>query len=254
MRGRNRMVQLLKLDDYGRGRVKDALAGLFRTILSNLEVTPMEWERRVNKYLDKELQEEVHTGSSRSTLKGNITKEFSKDEIAWKVFCKTFMVLGMERVAFEIELQRFNQVSIHVCDNIVRNKDAGFLLAEIFNNIRLDLEIGPEKWLMLMDTFLKAPELGLPDRGGERSAVKSRVEKELHTETMTWKMFLRGLRFLGVHEMSLKVICFRDGEESSHRIKIRNVCNRVCFQRRYKEVEQQRLERFEKLRQPIVKS
>jgi len=254
MRGRNRMVQLLKLEDYGRGRVRDALAGLFRTVLSDLEVTAMEWERKVNKYLNQVLKEDANKGSSRSTLKGNITKEFSKDEIAWKVFCKTFMVLGFERVAFEIELKRFDTVSLHSCEDIVRNKDAGILLAKIFKGIQLDLGVGPDKWMLLMDAFLKAPDLDLPDRGGERSAVKSRVEKELHTPTMTWKMFLRGMRFLGVHEMALKVICFRDGEETSHRIKISNVCNRVCFQRRYEEVVRLRQERFEKLRQPIVKS
>tara|TARA_B100001057_G_scaffold463613_1_gene517991 strand:+ start:206807 stop:207586 length:780 start_codon:yes stop_codon:yes gene_type:complete len=252
-RGKNSMVQLLKLSDYGRGRVKDALAGLFRTVLADLEVTPMEWERRVNKYLDT-VEKENQSGSSRSTLKGNITKEFSKDEIAWKVFCKTFLVLGMDRVVLEIELKRLDEVSIHSYDGINRNKDAGEILALIFKRIRLDLGIGPDNWILLMDTFLKAPELGLPDRGGERSAVKSKVEKDLGTDTMTWKMFLRGMRFLGVHEMALKVICFRDGEETSHRILIRNVCNRVSFRKRFEEVVKQRKERLEKLRQPIVKS
>tara|TARA_B100000767_G_scaffold100586_1_gene96529 strand:- start:258 stop:1004 length:747 start_codon:yes stop_codon:yes gene_type:complete len=248
------MVQLLKLEDYGRGRVKDALAGLFRIVLYDLEVTVMEWERMVNTYLDKVLQEDSQQGSSRSTLKGNITKEFSRDEIAWKIFCKAFMVLGFERVAFEIELKRFNTVTLHSCENIVLNKDAGLLLAKIFNDLQLDLGVGPDKWMLLMDTFLKAPDLDLPDRGGERSSVRSRVEKELHTPTMTWKMFLRGMKFLGVHEMALNVICFRDGEETSHRINISNVCNRVCFQRRHDEVVELRQARFKKLRQPIVKS
>lgn len=252
MRGRNRMVQLLKQDDYGRGRVKDALAGLFRTILANLEVSCMEWERGVNRYLNSVLTDQVQTGSSRSTLKGNITKEFSKDEIAWKVFCKTFMVLGIDRVVFEIELSRFNTITLHAYDGINRNRDAGEVLAKIFNHIKLNLGIGPDKWIILMDTFLKTPELGLPDRGGERSAVKSRVEKELTTETMTWKMFLRGMRFMGVHEMTLKVICFRDDEETQHRIKISNVCNKVCFQRRFDTVTKQRMERLEKMRLPIL--
>lgn len=253
VRGKNSMVQLLKLGDYGRGRVKDALAGLFRTVLADLEVTPMEWERRVNKYLDV-VEKENQSGSSRSTLKGNITKELSKDEIAWKVFCKTFMVLGMDRVVFEIELKRLDEVSIHSYDGINRNKDAGIILAKIFKRIQLNLGIGPDKWMVLMDAFLKSPDLGLPDKGGERSAVKSRVEKELNTPTMTWKMFLRGMRFMGVHEMALKVICFRDGEETSHRILISNVCNRVSFKRRFDEVVKQRQERYEKLRLPIAKS
>merc|ERR1712093_71309 len=122
---------------------------------------------------------------------------------------------GMDRVVLEIELKRLDEVSIHSYDGINRNKDAGEILALIFKRIRLDLGIGPDNWILLMDTFLKAPELGLPDRGGERSAVKSKVEKDLGTDTMTWKMFLRGMRFLGVHEMALKVICFRDGTSST---------------------------------------
>jgi hypothetical protein len=254
MRGRNRMVQLLKQDDYGRGRVKDALAGLFRTILADLEVTAMEWERGVSRYLNTVQEDSTQTGSSRSTLKGNITKEMSKDEIAWKVFCKTFMVLGIERVVFEIELHRFKTITIHAYDGINRNKDTGEILALIFNRIQLDLGIGPDKWIVLMDTFLKTPELGLPDRGGERSAVKSRVEKELKTETMTWKMFLRGMRFMGVHVMALRVICFRGDEETQHRIKIKNVCNQECFQRRFDTVTRQRKERLERLRLPILES
>lgn len=254
MRGRNRMVQLLKQEDYGRGRVKDALAGLFRTILSDLEVTAMEWERGVNRYLDSITANSKGTGSSRSTLKGNITKECSKDEIAWKVFCKTFMILGIERTLFEIELKHFDNVTLHSYDGINRNKEAGVILAKIFKNIQNDLGIGPNKWIVHMDAFLKNPELGLPDRGGERSAIKSRVEKELNTSTMTWKMFLRGMRFLGVHEMALKVTCFRNNEETTHRIKISNVCNRVCFQQRYNEVLELRKERLEKLRLPFVES
>lgn len=254
MRGRNRMVQLLKSDDYGRSRVKDALAGLFRTVLSDLEVTAMEWERRVNLYLNNTLKDQAERVSSVSTLRGNINKELSKDEIAWKVFCKSFVVLGMDRVVFEIELHRFNEVSIHAYDGINRDMDAGVILANIFKRIRLDLGIGPHKWLQLMDTFLKSPMLGLPDRGGERSSVKSKVEKDLTTPTMTWLMFLRGIRFLGVHEMTLKVICFRDGEESTHKLRIRNVVDGADFQKRYEQVRLEREERLKSIQTPIVNS
>lgn len=254
MRGRNRMVQLLKSDDYGRSKVRDALAGLFRTILAELDVSSMEWERRVNLYLNDVLKDQVQKGSSKSTLKGNINKELAKEEMGWKVFCKSLVVLGVERAVFEIELHRFNEVSIHSYDGINRNVDAGIILANIFKRIRLDLGIGPHKWLLLMDTFLKSPELGLPDRGGERSAVKSRVEKELTTPSMTWKMFQRGMRFLGVHEMTLRVICFRGGEESTHRLRIRNVSNGADFQKRYEQVSLEREERLKRIQTPIVNS
>jgi len=251
MRGVNRMVQLLRSPDYGVTKATTPLARLLRTILRDLNVTDMEWERLVGKYLDDIMTTGEPIVSTRSTLKGNICKELSRPEMDWKVFCKSLCIINCDRVSMEIELRHLDMVFITAFDKINQTANSGRKLATIFKQLRLALKIGPREWLRLMNVYLNSPLLSIPKRGAERSAVKSKVDKELRTDSMTWKMFMRGMRFLGMHEMGITLTIHRDSKVTKHSLRITNIVDSACFQQRY--TDQCKLEEEQRLKLVDVK-
>lgn len=239
MAGKMRMAKLLTTDGYSVTKTTDVLARIWRSILRDLQVTPVEWERRIKAYLDTANDGKRLTGSKRSNTKGNLNSGLAADKLSWKVFCTGLRVLGSTQTTMELELSRLGRVTVHKFEGLAREQDDGVKLARIFKQIQYDLGIGPELWIVHMNAYLKTPSLGLPPKGGERSTEKGNIEARLTSDSMTMNIFFRGLTFFGVDELRIRFILGRDGENTVHHLRVTDFSDPVCFRRRFIEASKE---------------
>lgn len=74
--------------------------------------------------------------------------------------------------------------------------EASGVLAKLWRLILADRKISPLTWNELMKRYLNDPRNGIPADVRERSSARGNLHKELKRPRMTWKVFLKGLRFL----------------------------------------------------------
>lgn len=71
------------------------------------------------------------------------------------------------------------------------------VLSRLFRQILADLNINHSVWNKLMIRYLDDPRHGIPKAGRDRSSARGNLNKELRRPTFTWRIFQKGLRFLG---------------------------------------------------------
>lgn len=74
--------------------------------------------------------------------------------------------------------------------------EASGVLAKLWRLILAERNITPLAWNELMKRYLNDPRNGIPADVRERSSARGNLHKELKRPRMTWKVFLKGLRFL----------------------------------------------------------
>jgi hypothetical protein len=129
--------QALKPRSFGVGvpsGITGVLAKMFRNIVHELGVGPSQWDHFMDQYLNKELKiledrrrerlirqggvetrEQIDTNRrDRTSLRGNLNKEFKRKIMTWKVFCKGMRFLQFEGFEFKIIGKRKNgTISTH---------------------------------------------------------------------------------------------------------------------------------------------
>lgn len=121
------------------------------------------------------------------------------------------------------EKQTTKPVPDFLSDPIRGIMEAEDILAKLFRIICLDLNIGPEMWLVLLERYLDKPENGVGKSVSARSTEKSNLKRALESNTMTMKVFQKALRFLGDFESTFTVT-LKDpvtGEQTEHNIILR---------------------------------
>lgn len=78
-------------------------------------------------------------------------------------------------------------------------------LSRLFREILKDINIQPMAWSSLMERFLDDPRNRIPRNGKDRSSARGNMNKELCRPTMTWKVFRKGLQFLGATSVRFEV-------------------------------------------------
>lgn len=93
---------------------KNPLARLYRQILSDLNVSSMAMNNMMAKYLADPRNRIPNDPKRRSSERGNLMKELSKNSITWKVFEKGIRLLGPEEMTFEVHLKwNAKRITIH---------------------------------------------------------------------------------------------------------------------------------------------
>jgi hypothetical protein len=84
------------------GSTDSILASLFRTILMELNVTPIRFERLLERYItNARLPNNIKEASSQ---RGNLKKELLKSSMSWKVFVKGMVFLNVRKFDISIKL------------------------------------------------------------------------------------------------------------------------------------------------------
>lgn len=79
------------------------------------------------------------------------------------------------------------------------------ILASLFRKILTELNINTTRFNSIMEQHLISKQAAIPQNTKERSSARGNLKKELLKETMTWKVFCRGLRFLHVPKITLTI-------------------------------------------------
>lgn len=80
------------------------------------------------------------------------------------------------------------------------NGPAG-MLSSLFRMVMQRLLVGPEKWGYLMRRYVQDPRNGVPDNEADRGSTRGNLSTALSNDYMTWKVFIRGLKFLRIQNM-----------------------------------------------------
>lgn len=112
MRGKDRIQDLLTRPDRGVGStsgITGVLAGLFRQMLSDLNITPMRWRHLMDEYVQIEsVHHNKDNRRDRTSIRGNLNKEFIRTRMTWKVFCRAMMLLKLRRFGIIIVAEHEN--------------------------------------------------------------------------------------------------------------------------------------------------
>ncbi len=91
------------------------------------------------------------------------------------------------------------------------------VLSGLFRQILYDVNINPFAWHRLMERFMNNPRHMLAARGRSRSSLRGNMRKALLNTTMSWKMFERGIYFLGPVEATFTTtLKWGDGRVTVH--------------------------------------
>lgn len=69
-------------------------------------------------------------------------------------------------------------------------------LSTLFEDILDQEEVGPIKWAELMNKYLQNPRNRIPRDSRKQSSARGNLNKELSKGNMTWRNFVKGIRFL----------------------------------------------------------
>jgi hypothetical protein len=91
-----------------------------------------------------------------------------------------------------------------------RTSGSSGVLSSLFRNIMQKLEVGPEKWGYLMRLYVQDPHNGVPDNDADRGSTRGNLSTALSNDYMTWKVFMRGLRFLRIRHVKIVLELYTD--------------------------------------------
>ncbi len=81
--------------------------------------------------------------------------------------------------------------------------DAQDLLAYLFRMILFDLDIRSNRWEVLIDRMLADPRNPAPKNSRDRSSQKGNLNKAFRGNRMTFKTFIKGLKFLEARKLKI---------------------------------------------------
>lgn len=96
------------------------------------------------------------------------------------------------------------------------------VLTRLWRTILLELNIGNERFNGLMSTYLRDPNNGIKDDPNARANNRGNLVKELGGDRMTFQVFEKGLRVLGVKQFKLIIQIQRKDTFTEHEIHVVN--------------------------------
>ena len=85
---------------------------------------------------------------------------------------------------------------------------AGGILARNFRQLLRDMQVNEEKWDKLMAKYVDFELKGVPEgaaRDAQAASIRGNLTKEFAQPQMTWKVYVKALRFLGFHTIDFGV-------------------------------------------------
>ena len=206
----------------GSTSVDAILAQLFRIILFDLRVNSERFNYYMLRYLSDSQNGIPQNIKERAWVRGNIRMELLKEKMSWKVFYKGLRFLGIKQFTLELLLEhpghRITHHSLKDIDLSVE-RDPGTLLAQLYRVILDELGINSAAFTVLMTRYVaNLPRLKTAAIVS-KPTVRNNLRKEVLQSSITWKVFCKGLWFLNVSKVTLKVNLETENlEQTSHQM------------------------------------
>ena len=200
------------------------LANLYRKMLVELDVGPGRFSDFLREYVIDPRNGIAQTPKDLTTARGNLMKELSRSGMTFKVFLKGLRFLQVRRLDFCVMCYDYaGGTSIHktLIDLGGREDHRAVapngVLADLFRQMLVDLDIGPGRFSDLLRDYVTDPRNAIPQTPKDLTTARGNLTKELSRAGMTFKVFLKGLRFLQVMKVDVSVRChYYSGRVSIH--------------------------------------
>lgn len=94
---------------------------------------------------------------------------------------------------------------------------AGGVLSRLWRIQLKELGINIQRWNDLMYKFVNDPRNDYPANKRDQQSARGNLTKEFSRPRMTWKVYMKAQRFLGVKDLTIAIECnFIDGRRSLH--------------------------------------
>lgn len=122
------MDQLLKQPDKGAKKTagtNGVLSRLWRTLLCLHEIEEKKWSRILDNYVSDPKNNIPNTKKDRISARGNITREFAKPQMTWKVFIKALRFLGVAKIEIVLNITHVNGKQVTIKEPIQLARSLG---------------------------------------------------------------------------------------------------------------------------------
>ena len=141
MQEKESVKSLLENPDKRIGYARNTLAMVWRDILAKQNMTLSGWDMSMENYLRNPRNGIMQDSKSKSSARGNLNKELTRDVMSWRVFEKGLRFLGPVRVRMRIELEWQNGtseqhvVTIDTNSPLIENGDDEEIIEEPIANV-----------------------------------------------------------------------------------------------------------------------
>lgn len=111
-------------------------------------------------------------------------------------------------------------------NDILGKEDKGLteargVLTHIFRKILMERGVNSYVWDRYMRSYLQNPLNQVPQNSKDRSSARGNLNKELRRDKMSWKVFVKALRFLGPMRIKFEVhLLWGNGETTVHSVEL----------------------------------
>lgn len=81
----------------------------------------------------------------------------------------------------------------------------GGILARLWRQILDDLNVSPNRFEILLSDFINSAKRGVPEHRISRHFTRGNLRRELEQPTMTFKVFIKGMKFLKIVRIRIAV-------------------------------------------------
>lgn len=114
---KNKLTRILTAPDKDIKKTHGAngvLSRLFRQMLLDLNIGPSRFGSLLQEYILDPRNGVPNNKKDQTSMRGNLTKEFSRPQMTWKVFCKALRFLQITKIEFVIKAyHRTGRSTIH---------------------------------------------------------------------------------------------------------------------------------------------
>jgi len=94
---------------------------------------------------------------------------------------------------------------------VKKTSGANGVLARLFRIILLDLNVTPSRFGSLLQHYILDPRNGVADNKKDQTSARGNLTKEFYKPQMTWKVFLKAMRFLRIKKIVFVVELHHSG-------------------------------------------
>lgn len=186
------------------GAKEAILANLFRGILEKAGLPESRFNVLVDKYVINTMGHE--DAKELTSVKGNMKKEYLRSHMTWKVFVRGFRIINAR--SFTITLHaKFSEGDVKeagvarrlVFDSKYLESDLDLtdpdkVLYALYKDLNVQTRTNMARFNKLFDMY--AVRSHIPMNMKDISSARGNLNKEFKKDTMSWKVFIKGLIFL----------------------------------------------------------
>lgn len=198
------------------------LAGIWRKILNDLEVSDTVVYDRINTYAEKVMKDQPEKIQQ---VRGNLRMDVNKKGMTWFTFTKCLRVLKVESLEITFTFHHLRKTTTHILkvdldDDFFSptkekdNKDPT-VLSTFFKEILMTLGVGVREFENLLEQYMRRERLVINLRS--KTTIRGYLKKDFTSPKMSWRNFIKALVFLCVLKVDMNIrLNFPRGNSTLH--------------------------------------